>query len=1108
MDTFLLSPGQRALWLVEQLTPASVAHNVVHGSWILEEVNVPLLRAAFQQVFDRHPCLRSVFQETNGEPIRIEQTGGSVAFECQDVSTYSPDSLQKVIARIVYRPFDIARGPLMRVYLLRRADSEHIVLLSFHHLIVDLWSIALIIDESTRFYAAALRGEILTLPPPSRTYDEFVRAQQELVTGEKGEELWTFWREYLAGDLAVLDLPTDHPRPRIQTHHGSTETCRLSAGLRTSLKELGRRHGATLFSTVLTAFFALLHRYTGQEDILLGTPKANRQRSMLDVVGYFVNPIVLRAKVMGDMTFAELLGAVHGSVESAFHHDAFPFGLLVERLQPARDPARFPLFQVMFSWQKTVGPVQAQDMTSLALGEEREAMNVNGVHLASLSMYDLAVPFDLTLMVAEAHDGELAMTLEFNTGLYTRATARRILQHMAIILKTAVVSPGRAVRSLPLLTPEERLQITRWGQSPDDQGGHVALAHEEISAVASRHPGSPAVVDGSAVVTYAELLRDAGGLSSRLRSAGVGPMAVVGFFGDQSYDAVVSLLGILMTGATYLPLDPGYPRERLQFMVQDAGVRVILAPPDRVLAAGMLGVRVLPVVAGSATDGTPSGSTPACIRHQGLPAYIMYTSGSTGRPKGVCIGYTDLTRHCQTAAAHYDLQADDRVLQFTSLSFDPSIEQILTTLLAGATLVIREGGLWPADELHARLLKHEITVINIPPSYWQEVAMVWRAAPSLLRQTTLRLIIIGGDVLRPESLNLWKNGPLRRIRLLNAYGPTETTITAITHEVSADLGLIEARQRVPIGSPLRGRRAYVLDRYGNAVAPGIPGILQLGGLGVALGYVNDPALTAEKFRPDPWNGDAGTRVFDTGDRVRYREDGALEFLGRRDNQIKVRGFRVELEEISQVARSHPQVLEAVTIHHGHERGEGAVRLYATVRDHGTLMQGELKEHLRKHLPPHMVPVSISFLQDFPRTAGGKIDRQALPLSGHEGAAGGTPHVEPRTPLEDYVAKEVARVLNVERVGVHDNFFDLGGHSLLASRLVSSLRRHYQVELSLRDLFEAPTVGDLATTISRSVAGHGRPDQVNRVLSTLTSMTDEEARAMLEAWSRHPYGPER
>lgn len=1108
MDTFPLSPGQRSLWLVEQLTPASVAHNVVHGSWILEEVNVPLLRSAFQQVYDRHPCLRSVFHETDGDPIRIERTGGAIAFECQDVSTYSPDSLQKAIARIVYRPFDIAQGPLMRVYLLRRAAREHVILLSFHHLIVDLWSIALIIDESTRFYAAALRGETLALPPPSRTYDEFVRAQHDLVTGDKGELLWTFWREYLAGDLALLDLPTDHPRPRVQTHHGSTETCRLSAGLRSSLKELGRRHGATLFSTVLTAFYALLHRYTGQEDILLGTPKANRQRSMLDVVGYFVNPIVLRVQVTGDMTFADLLRAVHASVDRAFHHDAFPFGLLVERLQPARDPGRFPLFQVMFSWQKTVGPVQGQDMTSLALGEERESLNVNGIHLASLSMADLAVPFDLTLMVAEAHDGELAMTIEYNTGLYSRATARRILQHMAIILKTAVASPGRPVRALPLLTPEERQQVTRWGLAPDEQGGAAALAHEEIAAVAFRHPRSPAVVDGSVVVTYAELLRDAGVLSNRLHNAGVGPMSVVGFYGEQSYGAVVSLLGILMTGATYLPLDPGYPRDRLHFMVQDAGVSVILAPPHRVLSAAPLGVRVLPVVAGSPADGIPSTPTPVSVRQQGLPAYVMYTSGSTGRPKGVCITYTELTRHCQIAAAHYDLQADDRVLQFTSLSFDPSIEQILTTLLAGATLVIREGELWAADELHARILKYEITVINIPPSYWQEVATVWSAAPSLLRQTTLRLIIIGGDVLHPEALTLWKSGLLRRIRLLNAYGPTETTITALTHEASADLAPIEARKRVPIGSPLPGRRAYVLDRYGNPVAPGIPGILQLGGLGLATGYVNDPALTAEKFRPDAWGGEAGARVFDTGDRVRYREDGALEFLGRRDNQIKVRGFRVELDEITQIARSHPQVLEAVTIHRGQERGDGAVRLYATLRDHGTLMQGELREHLRKHLPPHMVPVSISFLHDFPRTAGGKIDRQALPLSGLDGAVAGPPHVEPRTPLEEHVAREVARVLNVERVGVHDNFFDLGGHSLLASRLVSTLRRQYQVELSLRDLFEAPTVGDLATTISRSVAGHGRPDQVQRVLSTLTSMTDEEARAMLEAWSRRPYDTER
>jgi amino acid adenylation domain-containing protein len=582
---------------------------------------------------------------------------------------------------------------------------------------------------------------------------------------------------------------------------------------------------------------------------------------------------------------------------------------------------------------------------------------------------------------------------------------------------------------------------------------------------------------------------------------GVGPASVVAFYGDQSYAQVVSLLGIVMSGAAYLPIDPVYPRDRVQFMLHDAGVHTILAPPERAPAAAGLGMRVIPLAfRHEPDDGFPTGPALPQVP-SGLPAYFMYTSGSTGQPKGVCIDYAGLSRHCRIAAQHYDLQPDDRVLQFTALSFDPSIEQVLTTLLAGATLVIRDGDLWPADRLHERIQSHEISVINIPPSYWQEVAAVWTAAPSLLFHTPLRLIIIGGDVLLPDALTLWTNGPLRRVRLLNAYGPTETTITALTHEVSSHLAQAIERACVPIGSPLRGRRAFVLDSYGNPVAPGITGILHLGGLGLAMGYLHDPQLTAEKFRPDAWSGVDGVRVYDTGDRVRYRDDGALEFVGRRDHQIKIRGFRIELDEISHCARSHPAVRDAVTIVHRTGTGEGQLLLYVTTRDDISVLPGALRDFLRKHLPPHMVPAPITFLHEFPRTPGGKIDRQALPVPTPDGLTPGAPHVAPRTPLEEYIAREVAGLLNLDRIGVHDNFFDLGGHSLLASRLVSSLRRHYRIDLSLRELFEAPTVADLATAISRAVAGHGRPEHVSRILTSLTSMSDEEARALLEARAR-------
>jgi amino acid adenylation domain-containing protein len=1099
LPEFPLSHGQRALWFLHQLAPESGAYNIAYGVRVRAELDTPVLRRAFDKLVVRHPMLRTTFAAPRGEPVQRVHDGLGDYFHVEDASAWSEAQLKERLAEEVYRPFDLERGPLLRVFVFTRSPQEHILLMSMHHIVTDMWSMALLLYEAGALYPAEKSGKPVALKTLRDQYADFVRQQNELLAGAEGERLWAFWKDYLAGELSLLNLPTDRPRPPVQTYRGSSQTIRLNAEVTKGLAAIAKAHNATLYMTLLAAFQVLLYRYTGQEDFLIGSPKAGRNQKWSRLVGYFVNTVVLRSRLDGNPTFAALLDRVRDDTTAVFDHDAYPLPLLVERLKPVRDLSRSPLFQVMFAWQKTTRLVDGQGVTSLALGEAGKGMELGGLMLESLALEDRIVPFDLSLLVAEAGD-DLVALLEYNTDLFDAATIARLLGHFETLLEAIALNPDQPISTAPLLTEAERRQLLiKWNATQTDDPPAPPV-HHLFEAQVERTPDSLAVVLGNEQLTYRELNQRANQLAHHLQSLGVGPETIVGVCVERSLDMVVALLGILKSGGAYLPLDPAYPPERLAFMLKDSDAKVLLTQRpllDRLPARTTHDIRL---------DADWGLLTHSPITNNQLPitpsnlAYLIYTSGSTGEPKGVLITHQSLANHCRDACRHYQIGPRDRILQFASLNFDPSLEQILTALIVGATLYLRGPELLDGRQFNQMVAEHSLTVVNVPPAYWHQWAQAWVNTPGLAPNSQLRLVIIGGDAMLAESLQLWQKTPMRAARLLNAYGPTEATITATTYEVPPQVDGLPARARLPIGRPLANRQTYILDRCNSPVPIGVAGELHLGGVGIARGYLNHPELTTEKFIEIRELENSlilqSPRLYKTGDLARYLADGNIEFLGRVDQQVKIRGFRVEPGEIEAMLSQHPAVREAVVV----ARDEGAdkrLTAYVVPKTPGiSELSAELQNFLRQKLPVYMIPSAFVMMDALPLNISGKVDRRALPEP--EGFQSGptTPFVAPRTPVEEELAQIWAGVLGVSRVGIHDSFFELGGHSLLATQLISRVRDAFNVELPLRNLFETPTIAGLALLIVQQQAAQQSDEDLDQLLTELEQMPNDEAGRLL------------
>ncbi|HYW05561.1 MAG TPA: amino acid adenylation domain-containing protein, partial [Longimicrobium sp.] len=898
-----------------------------------------------------------------------------------------------------------------------------------HHIVSDGWSMGVLTRELTALYGAFLAGEADPLPPLPVQYADYAAWQRARVDGEVLRQQAEYWTRTLAGAPELLELPADHARPARQDHAGAFAPLELDEALSAGLRALGQRHGTTLFMTLLAGWAVVLARLSGQTDVVIGTPTANRGRGEIEgLIGFFVNTLALRVGMADEPTVAELLGRVRERALGAQQHQDIPFEQVVDLVQPARSMAHSPLFQVMFAWQNA--PVGRLELPGLALEPAGEAAQVTA-------------KFDLSLTLAE-RGGQIAGGVEYATSLFEAETVGRYLGYLRRVLEEMVADDARSVARLPVLSAIERRRVVEAGTAGEADADESTLPGL-FRAQARRTPEAVALVADGEALTYAELADRVEGLAAYLAGRGVGPGVAVGVCLEWRAELVVALLATLAAGGVYVPLDPALPAERLAYMAEDAGIAVLVTRTsldDRVPCANVVRMDADSILGGG-------GSIVESV-HPAELAYVIYTSGSTGRPKGVAVEHRAAAAHLIAMALRFGVTPADRVLQFASAGFDVSLEQVLVPLVTGAALVLRGAELWSPVEFGARAAALGVTVANLPPAYWREVAASAAAGDDAL--PGIRLLLLGGDALPAAAARAGG-----ATGLANCYGPTEAVITATAFEIPADF----AGTRVPIGRPIAGRAAYVLDGHGEPVPPGVSGELYLGGP-LARGYLGRSALTAERFVPDPF-GAAGGRLYRTGDRARWNADGELEFLGRTDLQVKIRGFRIEPGEIEARLRAHPAVREAVVA--ALEEAGGDPRLVAWVVADDVEAEA-LRAHLAESLPEYMVPAAYVRLAGLPVTPNGKTDRRALPAP-DAGAFVARAYEAPLGDTETVLAGIWVELLRAERVGRWDDFFALGGHSLLAARVTSRVRQQLGRDVPLRDVFVFPVLADFARALEQA-----------------------------------------
>jgi amino acid adenylation domain-containing protein/non-ribosomal peptide synthase protein (TIGR01720 family) len=1055
-----LSYGQQALWFLERLAPGSAVYNLAAAVKVRGGFDGEALRTALSGLAARHPGLRTTVSDREGAPFVQIREQLPPSFEEVEAADWNDREVEERLAAEAGRPFDLEAGPLLRGLALRREGGEVVLLLAVHHLVADFWSVAVMLRDLGALYAAALAGTEASLAPLSCRMTDLVVEERQRLAGERGERLWSFWRRELAGGTVSLKLPGDRPRPAVPSYAGGSRGFSLDTELSDRLRALARAQGVTLYTVLLGAFEALLGRCSGQEEFAVGCPTAGRRSEKTGgLVGYLVNPVPVRADLPGDPSFAELLARVHQRVLDAVEHADLPFPLLAEDLQPARDPSRSPLFQVMCLLHRSLLP-GSDDPAALVLGQPGVPIELGPLHLETTGFLRRSADLDLTLAAAELR-GRLAGTLTYAADLFDAVTVERLLERFRALLAGGVENPGQRVSELPLLLSAERQAVLlEWNDTARALAPRASL-HELVEAQVARTPDAVAVVSAGLSMTYAELDRRASLLADCLAALGIGPDIPVGVCVERSLDMVVALLATLKAGGCYLPLDPEYPRERLAFMLDDARTPVVLAQRHLLdLVDAALPARRPRVLYLDDPDGLPeAGGRELARAGEEHLAYVIYTSGSTGRPKGVMIPHGGIRNRLLWMQEAYGLGAEDRVLQKTPYSFDVSVWELFWPLLTGARLVMAAPGahrdpVWLTEAIVAQ----GVSVIHFVPS----MLRAFLHEPSAARCLSLRRVFCSGEAL-PADLAEQVFAVLPGVELHNLYGPTEASVDVTFWACRPGRG------SVPIGRPIANTAIHVLDRRGDPAPIGVAGELHIGGAGLARGYLARPDLTAERFVPDSF-GAPGARLYATGDLARFAPDGAVEFLGRLDHQVKVRGFRIELGEIEAALLEHPGVDAAVVVARPEETG--AVRLAAyLVSGAEAPSAGELRRFLDERLPPYMVPAAFVFLEALPLTASGKIDRKALPEPDRSQPRLEGESAEPRTPAEALLARLWAGVLGLERVDIRDNFFELGGDSILSLQVVARAGNE-GLRITPRQMFQHQTIEELAA-VAEAVATLGQ-----------------------------------
>jgi amino acid adenylation domain-containing protein len=1032
----LLSFTQQRLWFLDQLEPGNTFYSMPAAFRLSGNLDANGLERSLDEIVRRHEILRTTFVAKNGEPLQSIQPATRVDLPLVDLSTLPEaereDEAKRLASIEAAKPFDLSTGPLFRASLLRLAADEHILLVNMHHIISDGWSIGVLMEEMSALYHAFSTNSPSPLPELPIQYADFALWQRRWLQGEELEKQLAFWKSHLHGELPVLNLPTSRPHPKVQTYCGDTLSADLPKELLERLRLLGQEEGATLFITLLAGFQVLLHKYSGQTDFIIGTPVAGRNRSVLEsLIGFFVNTLPLRCDLSRNPTFRELLADVRETTLSAFAHQDVPFEKLVEEIAPERDMSYSPIFQVMFVLENAAA----------------SSFSLSGLEIEPLELESKVSKFDLTLSVEERSDG-LRLSLEYNTDLFDAEAIERMLVHLRELFAAIAATPERRLSELSLLSPPERHYLLYELNDTARPYPAQTCLHTAFEQQAGLTPDAVAVSFGECRLTYAELDRRANQLAHYLRARGAGAEKLVGVCLPRTADMIVALLGILKAGAAYVPLDPRYPKDRLAFMLNDAGAVLWLTQRDILELLPEHAAQVICIDDEREAIEREPQEPPVSRVMAANPAYVLYTSGSTGRPKGIAIEHASSVAMIAWAREVYTKEELAGVLASTSISFDISVFEIFLPLSCGGRIILVENVLHLPETPDA----DQVTLVNTVPSAMLELLRV-NALPA-----SVKTVNLAGEPLKHAlAQDVYRQPQVER--LYNLYGPSEdTTYTTFS--------LVEkGGEHAPnIGRPIFNTQIYLLDKHLQPVPTGVAGEIHIAGAGLARGYLNRPELTAEKFIPNHIGDAAGARLYKTGDLARYLPNGELEFLGRLDNQVKLRGFRIELDEIEALLDRHPAVRENAVIIREDVPGDKRIVAYLAVEPDADVSTGHLRDFVRAKLPEHMVPSAFVLLDELPLTPNGKINRRALAALPHKPDEREAGAVAPRSATEELLAGIWSQVLGVERPGVQQNFFELGGHSLLATQVVSRIHDTLNLHLPVRKIFEAPTIAELAAQI--------------------------------------------
>jgi amino acid adenylation domain-containing protein len=1059
---FPLSSAQKRLWFLDKLQPNSAAYNVPTVLRLRGAIELEPFRKALETIVERHRTLRTTFESSDDTPAQKINAMVPLDIPVIDLSAFEPGArareADKVVAHEVRRPFDLARDLMVRASLVRLSSSEHILVLVTHHIASDEWSLRLLLREWAELYAALGEERDAAVPELSIQYTDFALWQEEWLKGDACQTHLDYWRKQLKG-AAALQLPTSKPRPSGQTFEGALCSAILPKELATELKALSRRNDATLFMMLLAAFKAVLFRYTQQDDIVVGCPIAGRTRAETEpLIGFFVNTLALRSRIDANKSFRELLSEIRESTLAAYAHQDVPFDRVVEEVHPERSANRMPLVQVVFALNN----------------DYVEEQLFPGVNAEEIEVGTGTAKFDLTFVTKDTPAG-LSAVVEYNSDLFHESFVRRLLGHFEELLRGAVANPEEKIGRLPLITASEREFLLRSLNTTERAYERNAGVHELFEKQVSKTPDAIALKYGDETITYRELNARANQLAHYLLKEKAASGTLIGVYLDRSIEMIVAFLGILKTGAAYVPLDLSYPKDRLAFMIADTKMPLILTDSTRVKDLPTTEVPSVcldekwSLIQQEPRQLPPNGATAGSL------AYVIYTSGSTGQPKGVPVPHRGITRLvCNTD--YVAITAADRIAQASNASFDAATFEIWGALLNGATVVgiTKDTALCPSDFAEA-LRAEQISILFLTTALFNQLA---REVPGVF--ATLKTVMFGGEAVDPK----WVRAVLAcdpPARLLHVYGPTENTTFSSWYHIR-ELG--EDALTVPIGKPIANSELFILDPEKQPVPLGINGEVYVGGDGLAHGYWNQPELTASKFIEHPFSQTPGAKLYRTGDLARFDGQGNVEFVGRIDHQIKLRGFRIELGEVEALLAKHPNVSNNVVMLREDAPGDKRLVAYVIPKEN-TPAPAELRAHLRAQLPDYMLPAAIVFMEAFPLTPNEKIDRKALPVPEQNRPELSRAFVAPRDEIERQLASIWEKVLGVQPVGMADNFFDLGGHSLLAAKVFSQIEKQIGKKLPLATLFRAPTIDQIAALL--------RDENQNKSWSTIVDIQPKGSR---------------